>query len=407
MYPFSVVLVGIDDRLLAELQPELAALGARVEVGFVNAEAAIEGLRLWGSPAAKLHTTPGMEGAWAGRHLFIVHLGQPPDLNELRRLSGAFLGQPVVAILDSASNPALPVAAMRSGASQVVLRPLQSEDVRSALSMIAVQSGFGPRQGKVVGVAGVTGGCGATTIAINLAYELATQRKVKTILAELSLQVGKMPTYLDVVPRQSIHDLLRTARRLDVYQVQAALVPYVDHLQLLSGPHEPVVPLHVSADDVFALTDLLRQLADVVVLDVPCTYDHLYFETLAAADEVVLVAEQRVPSIRSLQIISTNLSHKRPKLLINRYDANMKGFGSQRLKELLQVPELLTISNDYEAVSTAINHGRPLRLEAPKTKVLADIDQLATRLEQPGIVEQTAREAPTVLAGLMRAIGLK
>lgn len=409
MYPFPIVLVGVGDKLMAQIQPELHALDARVEVGFVDGEAAIEGLRAIGVGGNSGGRGPQDSALHGGRNLFIVGLDEQPDLMELRRLSGAFVGHPILALLPPGSNPALPIAAMRAGAAQVVLQPVQREDFAGAMQAIAVQSGHPLRQGRLIGVAGVTGGCGATSIAINLAYELATQKNVRVILAELSLQVGKLPVYLDVAPKRSVHDLLGAARRLDLYQAQSALTPYVERLAVLAGPHEAVTPITVSPEDVFLLTEHLRQLAEVVVLDVPCTYDHLYFETLAAADKVLLIAEQRVPSIRSLQIISTNLAHKRPHLLINRYDPNMKGFGAARLKELLHAPELLTIGNDYEAVSTAINHGRPLRLEAPKSKVLGDIGLLADRLVKPPTPAEAAvgGAAPSALAGLMKAIGLR
>ncbi len=55
MYPFSIVLVGIGDKLMAQISPELAALDARVEVGFVDGKTAIEGLRAWGP--GKANTT--------------------------------------------------------------------------------------------------------------------------------------------------------------------------------------------------------------------------------------------------------------------------------------------------------------------------------------------------------------
>ncbi|HMP02283.1 MAG TPA: AAA family ATPase [Gemmatales bacterium] len=422
MYPLSVVLVGCSDELLAQLQPELAAVDAHVEVGFIGVESAIEGLRVRaiGDQAQATMTRQAMAGARDGtgdghgggaspesRHLFIVALDSPPDLAQLRRLSGAFVGQPIIAILDAEENPALPIAAMRAGASQVVLTPVNPDDFRQALNCISLQAGFGAQHGTVIAIAGVTGGCGATTIAINLAYELAHLRRLRVILTELSLQVGKLPVYLDLTPAFTIHDLLRETRRLDVYQVQGALTPVAERLSVLTGPYESVTPLAVSPADVFTLTDFLQQICDVVVLDVPCTYDSLYFETLAAADRVVLVAEQKVPSIRSMQIISNNLLHKKPFLLLNRYDANVKGFGVTRLKELLQVSDLLTIQNDYEAVSNAINHGKPLRQEAPRSRVLQDLDALAQRLLPVDAGRAAAAEGTTMMGGLMRALGLK
>lgn len=417
MYPFKVILVGCSEPLVNILKPELAAQDAVVEVGFANVEAAIEGLKvrkLSASPATGLSNDPAAtspptasgnaDPSKEEQYLFIVFLSPPPDLAQLRRLSGAFVGHPMIAIFANDNQPMLPISAMRAGASQVVLTPIQQEDFRSALNCIALQKGYGKTGGKIIAIAGVTGGCGATTIAINLAHEFGHLRRKRTNLTELSFQVGKLPVYLDVEPKVTVHDLLRDIKKLDVYQVQAALTPLNPYFSVLTGPYEVVSPLSVSMTDVFMLTDYLKQLAEIVVLDVPCTYDHLYFETLAAADQIVLVAEQKVPSIRSLQMIYGNLANKRPHLLLNRYDPHIKGFGAHRLKELLQFPDLLTIANDYESVSNAINHGRPLRVESPRSRVLSDIDQLASTLF-PQNSEYGAPLGPGMINGLMRALG--
>ena len=419
MYPFKVVLVGCSEPLIKILNPELVAQDAQIEVGFPNVEAAIEGLKIKRTAATtatasdlKTNSTGAtkqpnlsqLESPAIETFLFLVYLASPPDFSLLRRLSGAFVGHPIIAIFADDQQPMLPIAAMRAGASQVVLTPLQREDFRSALNCIALQNGYGKSGGKTIAIAGVTGGCGATTIAINLAYELAHLRRKRTILAELSFQVGKLPVYLDVEPKVTNHDLIRDIRKMDIYQVQSALSQINPYFSVLTGPYEVVSPLTLSMTDLFMLTDYLKQLAEVVVLDVPCTYDHLYFETLAAADQVVLVGEQKVPSIRSLQMINGNLANKRPHLLLNRYDPHIRGFGVQRIKELLQVPDLLTITNDYEAVSTAINHGQPLRVASPRSRVLTDIDQLASTL-LPQSSSLFDASGPGMFNGLMRALG--
>src|SRR5262249_47317955 len=153
-------------------------------------------------------------------------------------------------------------------------------------------------------------------------------QNLRVVLAELSLQVGKLPLYLNVEPRYTTHDLLRDIHRLDLYFMQQALTPIVERFSILAGPYHTVSPLTVPSTDVLLLIECLRQLADVVVLDVPCTYDAIYFDTLMAADSVVLVGEQKVPSIRSLQMVHESMGDKQHMLLLNRYDPDLPGFGT-------------------------------------------------------------------------------
>src|SRR5439155_2888497 len=124
--------------------------------------------------------------------------------------------------------------------------------------------------------------------------------------------------------------------------------------------------------------------SNVALFDVPCTYDDLYFETLMVADQVVLVGEQKIPSIRTLKLVCEALARvdgaRKLHIIINRYDPRMPGFGAERLKTLLEVSNLMTICNDYAAVMASINHRRPLRQEAPRSPALADINKVVTTL---------------------------
>jgi pilus assembly protein CpaE len=307
--------------------------------------------------------------------------------------------------MGSSTDPSVPITAMRMGANQVVMLPLQTEDFKMALDCITNQYA-NPVANQVIAVAGVTGGCGTTTIAINVGFEIAQRRPVRVILAELSLQVGKLPLYLNVEPRYTTHDLLREIHRLDLYFMQQALTPIVDRFHILAGPYHAVSPLAVPSSDVLLLIECLRQMADVIILDVPCTYDATYFDTLQGADQVLLVGEQKVPSIRSLQMVHGSLGDKPHHLLLNRYDANLPGFGVDRLKQMLRADELLTIASDYAAVSSAVNQGLPLRLKESRSRVLDDFVALADILV-PAEAQPDGKKVAGMLGNLARALGIK
>src|SRR5205823_10724105 len=234
------------------------------------------------------------------------------------------------------------------------------------------------------GVSGVTGGCGATVLAVNLAYEIASQYGRNVILSELSLQIGKLAAYLDINPEHTTFDLLNDGERVDPQMIQRAMVHVSDRLDVLAGEYRAITPVQASAASVIRLVDYCRSLANVAIFDVPCTYDDMYFETLAIADHVVLVGEQKIPSIRTLKLVCEALSRidgaRKLHIIINRYDPRMPGFGADRLKALLEVEDILTVCNDYAAVMASINHGRPLRQEAPKSPALADLNRVVQQL---------------------------
>jgi pilus assembly protein CpaE len=333
-------------------------------------------------------------------------------LPRLRQLTGTFVGQPVIALVDCANDPAVLLGAMRAGAVQVVPLPIVSEDFRAALECISQQFGHAATLNQAIAVSGVTGGCGATTLAVNIAYELASQHSQSVILSELSLQIGKLAAYLDINPTQTTFDVLSEGERIDAQLVQRALTRVSDRFDILAGEYRQISPINVSTPNVMRFVDICRSLTNFAVFDVPCTYDDMYFRTLAIADQVVLVGEQKIPSVRTLKLVCEALdrvdSLRTLHIVINRYDPKMPGFGVDRLKNLLSKDEILTVSNDYASVMASINHGRPLRQESPRSPALTDIDSLVRRLLNLGEKPTVTTPAPgaPLFGRLIRKIGL-
>ncbi len=396
MYPLSVTLVGCQDTVQRNVLSMLISQQASLEGQFANAESAVAGLR-------------DVSGTI---RLFIVYVPTAAHLPKLRLLTGHFIGQPVLALVDTEADPSTLLGAMRAGAAQVVPLPIATEDFAAAMDCIAQQFGGASANNQVVAVSGVTGGCGGTTLAVNFAHELASQQGKSVILSELSLQIGKLAAYLDVSPTQTTFDLLTDASRLDSLAVQRALAKVSDKFDLLAGEYRQITPLTASTGDVIRLIDICRGLANFAIFDLPCTYDDMYFETLAASDQIVLVGEQKIPSIRTLKLVCEALERidglKTLHIVINRYDAKMPGFGAERLKNLLGRSELLTVANDYASVMASINHGRPLRQESPRSPALMDMEKVVRKLMNltDHSTATPMRGSEPILGRLIRRFGL-
>jgi Flp pilus assembly CpaE family ATPase len=194
---------------------------------------------------------------------------------------------------------------------------------------------------------------------------------------------------------------------LDLGLIRQVLTPVVPHLQLLAGPPTAIRPVDVPASEALRIVEYGRALADLVVVDLPCTYDDLYFDMLAAADYHILVLEQSVPSVRAFRMVREALALRnaaaRGYFVVNRYNPRLKGFTLEDLQRLQAVPKFWSIAADPAGFSAAINHGRPLFEEAPGSPALADIDVLTAAL-----VGAPARSVakPNLFARLVRACRL-
>lgn len=325
------------------------------------------------------------------RLVLLVHLESEDDLSKLSRLSGAFPNSSIVAVMDIALDPITLLMTMRAGATQVLPLPLETADFQAVMDRIFIQNGgSGPRGSTIIAVCGVTGGCGATAVSINLGYEISQSSQNQCILLELSRSVGKFATYLDINPRFTIDDILCSIESMDAHQVKQLLTPITERLDIIAGLPRVGRQWTVNPEDLVRLIDYANRLANVTILDLPCSCDDYYFKILATADQVVLVGEQNIPSVGMLKLVSESLSQEgiaaTQTLVINRYIPKLPGLSTEHLEERLQVSKLHTIANDYHAMSAAVNHGLPLRLESRHSRTLTDIDNLVRMLvpsEQP------------------------
>lgn len=383
MYPLKAILIGCTQEVGEAVRAELTQKSVEIEAEFADVNTALSGLNQL--PDAK--------------HLFIMHLQGEDDLRQLKRLTSKFTGRPILALVSADSDQMILMSAMRAGAAQVVLLPLDSEDFRDALDSVALQFGIPANRSRVIAVAGCCNKCGSTTITLNLAYEMSQMQSGRCILAELAAPIGRLATYLSVEPRFTTQDLVSDPESLSIHTVWQALTPVLGEFYILTGPFRSINTTTPEPRDVLQLIDHLRRLADTVVLDVPPTLDRLYFEVLAAADQVILMTEPTVPGIESMQMVRQTLARdhgvRSPFLVINRYDAKDPSFTADRLKELMKVPRLLTIANDSPAVLAAVNNGRPLQVEAPHSHVLEDVRGLARVLL--GIPEPPRKHRPGLL----------
>src|SRR6056297_185964 len=131
----------------------------------------------------------------------------------------------------------------------------------------------GDRDAAILPVHGLSGGVGATTFAVNLAWELATRTRdgagPRVCLIDLDIQTGSCATYLDLPRRETVYELLSDTASMDSDSFMAALQTVQDRLHVLTAPSD-MLPLDLlTPDDVSRILDVARANFDFVVIDMP------------------------------------------------------------------------------------------------------------------------------------------
>ena len=159
----------------------------------------------------------------------------------------------------------------------------------------------GDRNGVVIPVQGMAGGTGATTLAVNLAWELATieppkvkgaepEKGPRVCLLDLDFQFGSASTYLDLPRREAVFEMLQDTESMDSESFMHSLLAFEQKLQVLTAPTDLIPMDLVSPEDIQRMIEMARTNFDYVIIDMPKTFvewtetvlhaAHVYFATL-------------------------------------------------------------------------------------------------------------------------------
>jgi pilus assembly protein CpaE len=205
--------------------------------------------------------------------LFIDLSGIDNAMNEVDALAEVCEpGTTVVAVGDQ-NDVALYRMLTSAGITDYLVKPLSAEVIDMAMDAAAevptAADGESVANGKVLAFVGAHGGVGATTLAVNTAWAIATEMQKQVAIVDLDLKFGSVSLALDVEPGRGLREALQHPERIDGLFVAGAAVGVSDRLYVL-GSEEPLedgVEFHNDALELL-LTELRRSF-DVVVLDIP------------------------------------------------------------------------------------------------------------------------------------------
>ncbi|MEM9754665.1 MAG: AAA family ATPase [Pseudomonadota bacterium] len=320
----------------------------------------------------------------------------------------------VILIADNVSTAGLHQL-LKLGANDFVPYPLPERALAEAIERVrqpdpepVAQGGDGAVRAKqkmggpsaVFAVQKLAGGCGATTLAVNLAWELATLEKdaPSVCIIDFDLQSGSVATFLDLPRREVITEMLSDTLTLDEDSFRQALNSFQDKVSVFTSPQE-IVPLDmIGPEDVERVLEIARDCFDIVIVDMPASIVQWTETVLARADVFFAVLELDMRSaqnamrfIKALQ--SEDLPLEKVNFALNRgprmTDLNGKS-RVKRLAESLGVKISTQLADGGKQVSECADHGAPLAEMAKKNALRKDIAKLAVSLHA-AMLSETAK----------------
>ena len=286
-------------------------------------------------------------------------------------------------------NPDMILLAMRSGARDFAYLEGDDNDVRRAVSALPASSSVATAQlhrGTVVAMFGCKGGCGATTLATNIAGALLDgDEHRRVVILDIDAQMGDVLTFLDAASTYSWTDLLRNLPRLDDELVHRSLTAHASGLRVVAQGSDLEEADHIDAAAVMQTIAFLRQHYDYVVVDGIRDFRENALAVLDAADRIAVTMTQDVPSLKNASRclgVFRRLGYRaeKLKLIVNRYHKRDK-LDLDTISDALAATIHATVSNDYPTVIRAINEGVLLVKGAPHAAVTDDIREVLPALD--------------------------
>jgi len=172
------------------------------------------------------------------------------------------------------------------------------------------------------------GGIGKTSIATNLALELAKTTKEKVALIDLNFQLGDITTFMDLNPSFNISYMLQNLDKINDDFLLSTLENYKQtSLYVLADP-----PFFKQAEDInprqiVKLFNMLKETFSYIVVDAESSFDAKNIAALTESDLIFLVTIANLPALRNSQrclelFDKLGFDSSKTQILLNRYMEN-------------------------------------------------------------------------------------
>jgi pilus assembly protein CpaE len=311
--------------------------------------------------------------------------------------------QPAVFVLNPDASPELILEALRAGANEYLYPPL-ADTLRDALQRLSAARSKGGSEtsnalGKIYGFLSASGGCGATTITVHLAADVARQMKQATLLADFDFDAGLLRFLMKAKTTYSVRDAIDNLHRMDASLWKGLVSSQPDKLDVIPAPDEVAAKRAPGREEMTHLMRFIRSTYQVSLIDFGRSVSVAALDSLPELETLYLVTTPHRTALerahRAIQIIeSRGFNGSRLKVLLNRADDRKKS-ELEAIEQTLGRPVEMMFRNDHLPLYDAYSEGRflpPANALAKEFHALAE----AIKLQSLGERGRDKKDSPPV-----------
>jgi len=298
---------------------------------------------------------------------------------------------------------------VRRGVSDYVIAPAHTIDVvRAVCNLFSAPEA--KAVGRVIAVVGAKGGVGASTIAHNVAWAIARDLALDSVVADLDLAFGTAGLNYNQDPAQGVADAVFSPDRVDTAFIDRLLSKCTDHLSLLAAPATLDKVYDFGAEAFDAIFDTLRTTMPCIVLDVPHQWSGWTKRALIAADDILIVAAPDLANLRNAKNMFDLLKAARPNDRAPLYCLNQVGvpkrpeIAASEFAKAIESQPIAAIPFDPQTFGSAANNGQMIAEIAANHRAVEMFLQMAQRLTGRG---ETKKPRGSFLSPLLEKLRSK
>lgn len=302
---------------------------------------------------------------------------------------------------------------IQMGAADYLVKPLGEETLLNAIiaaakpkaAEISIEKEL--RGCRIVPVIGTRGGVGVTTLVVNLAWILAHQLNLHACVLDLDMQFGTSALALDREPGRGMRAALENPERLDGLLIASSMVQVNDKLSILCAEENLDQPFSFEGEATLGLMKPVRTDFDYMLVDLPRHLLSTQKRLMNDADNIILVADLTLPSLRDARRIKAFLKNLRPDILpllvVNHVGESPYATLDQATFEKNMEAKIdILLPEDIKTAKQAANLGKAFAAVAPDAPLTKAMLGLARTLTGQKEVKKAGKpEGKSLFKGLL------
>jgi len=304
----------------------------------------------------------------------------------------AALPETAIFAVSSEGQPSAILEAMRCGCSEYLVKPIDRDQLVSALIRIGARRKEKHEQNRaqLLAFMGAKGGCGVTTLATQLGALLASSFSRSTLLLDLHADFGDAALYLKLTKsRYHFFELLENTDRIDADFLESFLMRHSSGLELIPAPEGSVGTRDALPPGALARTlNFLRSRYEFILVDLPSSLNDDNLAVIQACDQLYVVAVAEVSAVRNVvrqleYFQQKDIPRDKVHVVLNRHHVRNVVSDTQ-IEKVLGQRIFWRIPNQYPEVVKTIHEGDPVS-QLSNSEVTRSLEAWASEIgRKPG-----------------------